>query len=72
MLHALYFSKGTDGRWTVIYNNRNVETETFKLEKQRQNPSFLPAVQGDSLAVLSCYLLNLAGLTIQTLFFQIN
>ena len=72
MLHALYFSKGIDGRWTVIYNNRHVETETFKLEKQRQKPSFLPAVEGDALAVLSSYLLNLVGLTIQTLFFQIN
>ncbi|XVF89183.1 hypothetical protein PTKIN_Ptkin19aG0109500 [Pterospermum kingtungense] len=59
MLHALYFSKDTNGSWTVIYNNRHVETETFKLEKQRNKPSFLPAVEGDSLAVLSAYLLNL-------------
>ncbi|XVF89185.1 hypothetical protein PTKIN_Ptkin19aG0109700 [Pterospermum kingtungense] len=59
MLHALYFSKDNNGSWTVIYNNRHVETETFKLEKQRNKPSFLPAVEGDSLAVLSAYLLNL-------------
>ena len=65
MLHALYFSKGINGSWTVVYNNRHVETETFKLEKQRNKPSFLPAVEGDSLAVLSAYLLNLVGLLIQ-------
>ncbi|OMO91085.1 Carotenoid oxygenase [Corchorus olitorius] len=59
MLHALYFSKDINGGWTVIYNNRHVETETFKLEKQRNKPSFLPAVEGDSLAVLASYMLNL-------------
>ncbi|XVF35448.1 hypothetical protein REPUB_Repub18cG0146900 [Reevesia pubescens] len=59
MLHALYFSKGFNGSWNVIYNNKHVETDTFKLEKQRNKPSFLPAVEGDSLAILSAYLLNL-------------
>ncbi|ONI33839.1 hypothetical protein PRUPE_1G449100 [Prunus persica] len=60
MLHALYFSKDvSDGSWTVRYNNRHVETETFKLEKQRNKPSFLPAIGGDSPAILSAYLLNL-------------
>ncbi|KAK8547408.1 hypothetical protein V6N13_098118 [Hibiscus sabdariffa] len=52
MLHALYFSKDTNGTWTVTYNNRYVETDTFKLEKLRNKPSFLPAVHGDALAVL--------------------
>ncbi|KAK0571518.1 hypothetical protein LWI29_017420 [Acer saccharum] len=59
MLHALYFKKGVDGSWIVVYNNRHVETETFKLEKQRNRPSFLPAVEGDSPAILSAYILNL-------------
>lgn len=60
MLHALYFNKDGDGRWNVVYNNRShVQTETFKLEKQRNKPSFLPTVEGDSTAVLSAYLLNL-------------
>ncbi|KAK8550457.1 hypothetical protein V6N13_118975 [Hibiscus sabdariffa] len=59
MLHALYLSKDFHGRWTVVYNNRYVETDTFKLEKLRNKPSFLPAVQGDSLAVFSSYMLNL-------------
>ncbi|XP_062153962.1 carotenoid 9,10(9',10')-cleavage dioxygenase 1-like isoform X3 [Alnus glutinosa] len=58
MLHALYFTKASDGSWNVVYNNRHVETETFKLEKQRNKPSFLPAAEGDSPAVLSAFLLN--------------
>ncbi|CAN6682016.1 unnamed protein product [Malus baccata var. baccata] len=62
MLHALYFSRDGDvgdGGWTVHYYNRHVETETFKLEKQRNKPSFLPAIGGDPPAILSSYLLNL-------------
>ncbi|KAF3446046.1 hypothetical protein FNV43_RR11224 [Rhamnella rubrinervis] len=59
MLHALYFSKDSDSKWIVQYDNKYVETETFKLEKQRNKPSFLPAIEGDSPAILSAYLLNL-------------
>ncbi|XVF35449.1 hypothetical protein REPUB_Repub18cG0147000 [Reevesia pubescens] len=59
MLHALYFGKGVDGNWTVCYNNRYVETETFKLEKQRNKPAFLPAAVGDSPAIVCAYLLNM-------------
>lgn len=62
MLHALYFKKETDGSWNVVYMNRHVESETFKQEKQRNRPSFLPAIEGDSLAILSAYLLNLVGI----------
>ncbi|CAK7337629.1 unnamed protein product [Dovyalis caffra] len=61
MLHALYFDKASDGSWTVTYNNKYVETETFKLEKQSNKPSFLPAIEGTSPAILSAYLLNLVG-----------
>ncbi|XP_030452725.1 carotenoid 9,10(9',10')-cleavage dioxygenase-like [Syzygium oleosum] len=59
MLHAVYLNKYIDGMWTLRYKNRYVETETYKLEKQRDKPSFLPAIEGDSLAVLSAHLLNL-------------
>lgn len=62
MLHALYFKKETDGSWNVVYMNRHVESETFKQEKQRNRSSFLPAIEGDSLAILSAYLLNLVGI----------
>lgn len=59
MLHALYLKKDSYGGWTVCYNNRQVETETFKFEKGRKKPSFLPAIEGDSPAILAAYLLNL-------------
>lgn len=58
MLHALYFKKSNHGSWTVLYNNKHVETETYKLEKQRNKPLFLPAIEGNSLAILSAYLFN--------------
>ncbi|KAK6927362.1 Carotenoid oxygenase [Dillenia turbinata] len=58
MLHAMYFCKEEDGKWNVMYNNRHVQTQTFKLEKQRCKPSFLPAIEGNSMAILSAYLLN--------------
>ncbi|KAH6835825.1 hypothetical protein C2S53_006580 [Perilla frutescens var. hirtella] len=58
MLHALYFSKFANGRCKISYKNRHVETDTFKLEKARNKPAFLPSIEGDSLAVLSAYLLN--------------
>ncbi|PON32676.1 Carotenoid oxygenase [Parasponia andersonii] len=61
MLHALYFSKDDDHgiNWTVHYNNRYVETETFNQEKQRNKPYFLPITGGDFPALLSASLLNL-------------
>ncbi|KAG8657278.1 hypothetical protein MANES_03G057750v8 [Manihot esculenta] len=59
MLHALHFRKKSDGEWSIYYNNRYVESETFKLETQLNKPSFLPAIEGDSLAVLAAYVLNM-------------
>ncbi|XP_058075665.1 carotenoid 9,10(9',10')-cleavage dioxygenase 1-like [Magnolia sinica] len=58
MLHAVYFRKDNQGKWTVSYKNRYVESETYKLEKERKRPSFLPAIEGDSPAILAAYLLN--------------
>ncbi|PON94638.1 Carotenoid oxygenase [Trema orientale] len=64
MIHALYFNKldnlnDSKHYWSIHYNNRHVETETFKLEKLRNRLSFLPTIGGDSSAVLSAYILNL-------------
>ncbi|XP_029127791.1 carotenoid 9,10(9',10')-cleavage dioxygenase isoform X2 [Cajanus cajan] len=58
MLHGLYFKRQNEGCCTIVYNKRYVETETYKLEKQSTKPLFLPAVKGDSLAVLCSMLLN--------------
>jgi len=68
MLHALYFKKSNHGSWTVLYNNKHVETETYKLEKQRHKPLFLPAIEGNSLAILSAYLFNWVSLLIHFMF----
>ncbi|KAI7985860.1 hypothetical protein LOK49_LG14G00696 [Camellia lanceoleosa] len=58
MLHALYFTKDINGNWSFSYNNRFVESQTFKMEKQRNKPSYLPALEGDSPAILATFLLN--------------
>ncbi|KAG9153535.1 hypothetical protein Leryth_008485 [Lithospermum erythrorhizon] len=58
MLHALYFDTNKDGNWTIHYNNKIVQTETYKIEKLKGKPAFLPAIEGDSIAILWAYLLN--------------
>ncbi|KAF9662252.1 hypothetical protein SADUNF_Sadunf18G0033800 [Salix dunnii] len=58
MLHALYFRKNAGGNWTVSYKNKFVESETFKIEKERKTPVFLPNLEGDSLAILASNLIN--------------
>ncbi|XP_072968384.1 carotenoid 9,10(9',10')-cleavage dioxygenase 1-like [Typha angustifolia] len=60
MLHALYFSKEPNtATWAISYNNRYIRSDTFVLEKARQKPCFIPAVEGDSPAILAAYILNL-------------
>ncbi|XP_048133967.1 carotenoid 9,10(9',10')-cleavage dioxygenase 1-like [Rhodamnia argentea] len=58
MLHALFFKKTRNSDWSISYKNKYIETETFKIEKQRNKPSFIPAIEGDSLAVLAAIFLN--------------
>ncbi|XP_047328301.1 carotenoid 9,10(9',10')-cleavage dioxygenase 1-like [Impatiens glandulifera] len=59
MLHAVYFHKDPNGDWTVSYKNKYVESETFKLETERNRPGFLPAIEGDSPSVMAAHFLNL-------------
>lgn len=59
MLHALYLKKDNGGNWTSLYKNKFVETESYKLQKERNRPCFLPAVEGDPPAVIASFLLNL-------------
>ncbi|CAN4076334.1 unnamed protein product [Withania somnifera] len=60
MLHALYFTREKGrGTWTTFYNNKPVQTETFKMEKHRKRPGFLPAIEGDSPAILLAYTFNM-------------
>lgn len=59
MLHAIYFKKHINGEWHLLYNNRYVQTESFRFEKHVKNrPSFLPAVEGDAVAVVAAFVLN--------------
>ena len=62
MLHALYFRRQNDGNTTMLYNSKFVETDTYLLERQRNKRSFLPAAEGDSLAILCAILLNLVSI----------
>lgn len=60
MIHAIYFEKNdSDGISGIYYNNKHVQTETFKMESRKNKPCFIPTVEGDSAAVLSAYLLNM-------------
>uniref|UniRef100_A0A0D3H551 Uncharacterized protein n=1 Tax=Oryza barthii TaxID=65489 RepID=A0A0D3H551_9ORYZ len=58
MLHAIYFTKNSSDTWSVSYANRYVQSETLKIEKTRQKPCFLPAIMGDSAAIVAAYILN--------------
>lgn len=64
MLHALYFRTERDGCRTVLYNSKYVESDTYMLERQRNKRSFLPAADGDSLAILSALVLNTVSMLI--------
>ncbi|KAK1438273.1 hypothetical protein QVD17_04079 [Tagetes erecta] len=59
MLHALYFTKNAQGNWSFCYKNRYVETETYKMERERKRPCFLPAASGDPAAALASTIFNL-------------
>jgi carotenoid cleavage dioxygenase-like enzyme len=65
MLHALYFTKNTSGSWSVHYANRYVQSETLRLERARQKPCFLPAIEGDSAAIIAAYIFNYVRNTLQ-------
>lgn len=62
MIHAIYFEKeASNGICSIYYNNRHVQTETFKMESKKKKPCFIPAIEGDSAAVVSAYLLNMVS-----------
>lgn len=64
MLHALYLKKDSGRKkWKTWYKNKHVQTDTYNMEKDRTKPGFLPAIQGDSPAILFSYLLNVVCTT---------
>ena len=64
MLHAIYFTKNSSDTWSVSYVNLYVQSETLKTEKTRQKPCFLPAIMGDSAAIVAAYILNYVKITL--------
>ncbi|KAL3361240.1 hypothetical protein AABB24_014238 [Solanum stoloniferum] len=58
MLHALYLNKENGGKWKTFYKNKHVQTDSYNMEKDRNKPGFLPAIQGDSPTILLSNLLN--------------
>ncbi|MCD7458497.1 hypothetical protein HAX54_038384 [Datura stramonium] len=60
-LSSTFKKEDSDSRkwkWKTLYKNKHVQTDTYNMEKDRTKPGFLPAIQGDSPAVLLAYLLN--------------
>lgn len=63
MLHAVYFKKLLGQNvWNISYNNRFVESQTFKMEKNKNKPCFIPAVEGDAPAIIAAYFMNMVCL----------
>uniref|UniRef100_A0A0D9X788 Uncharacterized protein n=1 Tax=Leersia perrieri TaxID=77586 RepID=A0A0D9X788_9ORYZ len=59
MLHAIYFTKSREGNtWSVSYNNRYVQSDTFRMERECQRPRFLPSAKGDNIATMVAGILN--------------
>nr|XP_043640066.1 carotenoid 9,10(9',10')-cleavage dioxygenase 1-like [Erigeron canadensis] len=58
MLHALHFTKDSEGNWRFYYKNRHVETETYKIESVMKKPAFLPVAEGDAKALFAGLILN--------------
>lgn len=58
MLHAVYFTKSNNNTWSIKYTNRYVQSDTFRAEKGLKKPCFIPASDGDPLAMLIAGTLN--------------
>lgn len=56
--HALYFTKSSNNTWSISYNNRYVQSDTFRLEKGLKKPCFPPTTDGDPTAILISGVLN--------------
>jgi len=61
MLHALYFTRSSDGTaaWSISYANRYVQSDSYTIERARQRPCFLSVTKGNPLAMLAASLLNM-------------
>ncbi|KAL6898100.1 hypothetical protein ACP4OV_006696 [Aristida adscensionis] len=59
MLHAVYFKKSSQGEWKISYRNKYVDSDTFELEKEKNEVAFLPSADGQPYATLITFGLNM-------------
>ncbi|KAM0887592.1 hypothetical protein ACQ4PT_028922 [Festuca glaucescens] len=61
LLHALYFTRSSNGTgtWSLSYSNRYVQSDSFTVETARGRPCFLSVTKGNPLAMLAAGILNM-------------
>lgn len=64
MLHAVYFNKSSQGKWKISYRNKFVDSDTFQLEREKNEVAFVPSVDGQPYAILVAFVLNIVCLTL--------
>lgn len=63
MLHAVYFDKNILGEWKISYRNKYVNSDTFQLERKKNQVPFVPSADGEPYATLVAFVLNIVSLT---------
>ncbi|OEL32758.1 Carotenoid 9,10(9',10')-cleavage dioxygenase 1 [Dichanthelium oligosanthes] len=59
MLHAVYFNKSSLGEWKISYRNKYVDSDTFQLERGKNEVAFVPSADGQPYATLVAFVLNI-------------
>jgi len=59
MLHAVYFNKSNLGEWKISYRNKYVNSDTFQLEREKNDVAFVPSADGQPYATLAAFVLNI-------------
>ncbi|KAK3131707.1 hypothetical protein QOZ80_6AG0510210 [Eleusine coracana subsp. coracana] len=59
MLHAVHFNKSSLGEWEISYQKKYVASDTFQLEREKNEVTFLPAADGQPYATLAAFVLNM-------------
>jgi carotenoid cleavage dioxygenase-like enzyme len=63
MLHVVYFNKSGLGEWRISYRNKFVDSDTFQLEREKNEVAFVPFADGQLNATLAASVLNIVSLT---------
>ncbi|GJN00816.1 hypothetical protein PR202_ga18032 [Eleusine coracana subsp. coracana] len=63
MLHAVHFNKSSLGEWEISYQKKYVASDTFQLEREKNEVTFLPAADGQPYATLAAFVLNMVLIT---------